>query len=130
MATLFLNDFYTIRSKRKDPDEFHLKVLVHINRDHALFAGHFPHHPVVPGVVMIQMITEILSDSFQEELTLRELDRVKFLSLVDPTTNPFLEFELEVELQDPQGYRVNAKLMSGDQLTLKCCGKWERTKIT
>lgn len=127
MATLFLNDFYTIRSKQTDPGKQHLEVQVHINRDHAIFTGHFPEHPVVPGVVMLQMITEILSETLQEELSLKELTRVKFLSLVDPTDHPFLEFELSVGPKDQQLYDVSAKLFSRKQLILQCTGKWETT---
>jgi len=129
MATLFLNDFYTIRSKKTDPGKSHLKVQVQINRDHVLFAGHFPEHPVVPGVVMIQMITEILSDSLQDELELKELDRVKFLSLVDPATHSSLEFEMIIKREDQQYFHVNANIYSQEQLIMKCNGKWERTPV-
>jgi len=127
MATLFLNDFYTIRSKKTDPDKNHLLVQVHIKRDHALLTGHFPGHPVVPGVVMIQMITEILADSLQEELELKELGRVKFLSLVDPNVHPCLEFELAIKQEDPQSCQFDARILSEDQLIMKCSGKLERT---
>jgi len=127
MATLFLNDLYTIRSKKTGTDNNHLLVQVHIKQDHALFTGHFPDHPVVPGVVMIQMITEILSDSLREELTVKELTRVKFLTLVDPTGNPNLDFELEIDREDPKYYQVNARILSEDQMIVKCNGKWERT---
>ena len=130
MAKLFLNDFYTIASMKTDPGKSHLEVQVHLDRDHLLFAGHFPDQPVVPGVVMIQMITEILSDSLQDDLELKELDRVKFLSLVDPAIHPTLEFELiikkEEKKEDQQYYHVNANIHSQEQLIMKCNGKWER----
>ncbi len=125
MATLFLNDFFTIQSKKKDPDKFHLKVKVQVNRDHAIFTGHFPEQPVVPGVVLIQMITEILSDSLQEELTLKELTRVKFLSLVDPAIHSTLEFELIIKKEDQQPYHVSVTVHSREQLIMKCSGKWD-----
>ena len=129
MATLFLNDFYTIRSKKTDPGNNYLQVQVHINRDHALFTGHFPDHPVVPGVVMIQMITEILSDSLQEELDLKELTRVKFLSLVDPGVHPFLAFDLTIKQEDMQCYQVNAEILLREKLVMKCNGRWKRTTV-
>ncbi len=125
MATLFLNDFFSIRSVKTDPGKSHLKVLVDLNRDHSLFAGHFPDHPVVPGVVLIQMITEILSDVIQDDYELKELDRVKFLSLVDPATHPTLEFELIIKQGDRQPYHVGATVHSHEQLIMKCSGKWD-----
>ncbi len=129
MATLFLNDFYTIGSTKTDPGKSHLEVQVHLNRDHLLFAGHFPDHPVVPGVVMIQMITEILSDSLQNSLELKELDRVKFLFLVDPAIHNTLEFELIIKKEDQQSYHVTTTIRSQEQLILQCKGKWEQEPV-
>ena len=78
---------------------------------------------------MIQMITEIIADSLQEELELKELDRVKFLSLVDPATHSSLEFELIIKREDQQYFHVNANIYSQEQLIMKCNGKWERTPV-
>ena len=130
MAKLFLNDFYTIGSIKTDPGKNHLEVQVNLDRDHLLFAGHFPDQPVVPGVVMIQMITEILSDSLQNNLELKELDRVKFLSLVDPAVHKILEIELTIKEEDQQSYHVTTTIRSQEELIMQCKGKWEQEPAT
>ena len=127
MTTLLMNDFYTIQSRQTVTDKSHLQVRIRINRSHPVFAGHFPGHPVIPGVFMIQTITEILSDFLQMELILKELSNVKFLSPIDPAINQDLDIKLEIKAEDPFAYRVNAVILSEEKQFLKCKGRFQKS---
>lgn len=49
---MLLDNFYTILSSEQ-PDETSGTVLLELNPDHAIYQGHFPAHPVVPGVCLL-----------------------------------------------------------------------------
>ena len=50
----------------------------------AVFAGHFPEHPVLPGVVQILMAQMTLEDAFGEPLSLSAVPQAKFTAPVKP----------------------------------------------
>jgi acyl-coenzyme A synthetase/AMP-(fatty) acid ligase len=74
----------TLRALR----EFALAVLadsapqtLHVPHDHPSFAGHFPGHPVLPGVVLLSMVMEALQSRLA---TPAQIDQAKFLAPVLP----------------------------------------------
>ena len=93
----------TLRALR----EFALSMLadtaihtLHVPHDHPSFAGHFPGHPVLPGVVLLSMVIEALQSRLG---TSAQIDQAKFLSPVLPgdtlalnvtTQGNSLQFEL------------------------------------
>ena len=73
---------------------------LHVPHDHPSFAGHFPGHPVLPGVVLLSMVIEALQSRLG---TPAQIDQAKFLSPVLPgdtlalnvtTQGNSLQFEL------------------------------------
>lgn len=62
-----------------------INALLSLNSSHAIFQGHFPGQPVVPGVCMMQMMKELVERHLEKKLTLTEGDNMKFLSVLDPT---------------------------------------------
>jgi acyl-coenzyme A synthetase/AMP-(fatty) acid ligase len=74
---------------------------LHVAHDHPSFAGHFPGHPVLPGVVLLSMVMEALQSRLQ---TPAQIDQAKFLAPVSPgdtlalavtTQGSALQFELK-----------------------------------
>lgn len=55
--------------------------VITIPPDHPAFAGHFPGHPVLPGVVLLALVMEALGD---KACTAARIDNAKFLSPVLP----------------------------------------------
>ncbi len=73
---------------------------LHVPHDHPSFAGHFPGHPVLPGVVLLSMVMEALQSPLG---TPAQIDQAKFLAPVLPgdtltlsvtTQGRSLQFEL------------------------------------
>jgi|GEM_PF-384204 len=59
-----------------------------LNADHPIYRAHFPGQPITPGVITVQIITEVLEQELGRRLTLREVKNVKFLIPIIPTETP------------------------------------------
>lgn len=46
------------------------------------FQGHFPDHPILPGVCKMQAVLVLLQEWYQKEISLKEIVMAKFLSPV------------------------------------------------
>ena len=90
---MLLASFYRV-IERKNPAENFLIVAVEFEKDHAVFAGHFPEHPVVPGVFIIQLIHELIEDFLGKKIRLSSSRKIKFVSLVIPEKGNVLTFEI------------------------------------
>lgn len=58
--------------------------VVSIQGDHPAIAGHFPNHPVVPGVVLLSEVCETLRLGSTAPLRIMRLPVVKFSSPLRP----------------------------------------------
>ncbi len=61
----------------------HERVLS-IGQDHPSLAGHFPGHPIVPGVVLLNEVLDTLRRGSGAPLVVRGLPMVKFSSPLRP----------------------------------------------
>jgi len=89
-----LADFFTIKEHRKEEKAF--IAAVEINPEHAVFEGHFPGNPVVPGVCMIEMIRTVLEMEYNKTFQLSETKNAKFLNILNPRNTPGVEIKSEV----------------------------------
>jgi 3-hydroxyacyl-[acyl-carrier-protein] dehydratase len=58
--------------------------LVTIGANHPSLAGHFPGHPVVPGVVMLGEIMNAIREMAQEKIEFVGMPSAKFMSPLNP----------------------------------------------
>lgn len=92
---MVLKDFYTVSSTELQ-EEIHITSLK-VNGAHEIYKGHFPNRPVTPGVVLMQLFKEEAARVFDKKLELQRADNVKFTAVFDPTEDP--ELILESDLQ-------------------------------
>ena len=57
---------------------------VEIAPDHPCLAGHFPDHPIVPGVLLLQRVVEAAAQGFGAAAFAQRIHQVKFLSPLKP----------------------------------------------
>lgn len=79
--------FYDIQlftNKLNDRLVYEAEAEISINGSHAIFIGHFPGNPIVPGVCEIQIIRELCSKSLGVPVTLVRSDNIKFLRVIKP----------------------------------------------
>lgn len=99
------DNLYTITSLNKANEE-NYTIDISLNKKHAIFEGHFPGQPILPGVCMIEMVKEILLEIKQKPYQLVEASNIKYLRLVDPNENPTLHIEMQIK-EEGQELMVN-----------------------
>ena len=61
-----------------------LNSIVKLDPQHPIFVGHFPGNPILPGVILIEMLKDIVERSLGTDLMLCSASSIKFLYLIDP----------------------------------------------
>jgi 3-hydroxyacyl-[acyl-carrier-protein] dehydratase len=91
---------------------------IKLNAGHTVYSGHFPGHPVTPGVIQIQIVHELLEEHFQKKLKLLTIPQCKFLKILNPeeasTIVIHIEFTREGEL-----LRIKASGVDGTVIFFK-----------
>jgi 3-hydroxyacyl-[acyl-carrier-protein] dehydratase len=113
---LLLNDLYIIESKTVTDHQ--ILAIVKLNADHAIFKGHFPGHPVLPGVCMMEMISEIMGKILEQSFRISGVPMIKFLRMIDPNRNPTLSMEINYQ-PAPEYTITNGKIYSGSEVFMK-----------
>jgi 3-hydroxyacyl-[acyl-carrier-protein] dehydratase len=98
--------------------EPHVKATVKLNKNHEIFEGHFPGHPVLPGVCVIQIIKELTEKSIEKELLLSVASNVKFMAVINPEKNDTVQFEIELS-QNEDEVKIKNTVSFEETLALK-----------
>ncbi len=102
-------------------DEATLTGHIELNKEHAIYDGHFPGTPVTPGVCQVEMIKEIFSDFVKEELHLIKARDIKFMNMINPAEIRELNYIISF-IKEDDNYKINATLSKGDVTFLKMRG--------
>ena len=112
-----LHDFFTYQIiKSADAT---IEAQIELNPAHALYEGHFPGNPVVPGVCQVHIVKTILSNYFGRKVTMAEAKDVKFLSMIQPQTMNLLSCEIMLQQLDEQRHKVTARLNHGETTCMR-----------
>lgn len=115
---MLLTDFYTIQ-KIEALENGKYSALIHLNKEHEVFKGHFPGNPVLPGVCTMQIIKELTETIVQKKLVLSRAINVKFMALINPDVNPSLRLELDIETLESGEVKVKNSTYFDTTLALK-----------
>lgn len=121
------NDFYTINNIQQTENAF--VIALSLNAAHAIFEGHFPQQPVVPGACMLQMVKEITAQVSGKSLRLIKADNLKFLMQINPNDNNDLQMQLSYTVVDDNKLKVAATLYNGGNVCFKFGGSWEAGEL-
>ena len=111
-----LERFYNISELRSDNDT--IDAVIVLNPGHAVFQGHFPGRPVVPGVCLIQITREIVGRALHEDFDITEASNVKFLQVVDPGKTQKLNFHADITREE-QIIRIKASFSGRETVYFK-----------
>ncbi len=117
-------DFYALNDFSV-PEAGKVQAEVKLNASHAIFKGHFPDNPVVPGVCLIQISKEMLEKSLNTTTQLIQSSQVKFLAVVDPTVDAVLQIAFDTKEQDGL-ISANAAISAGEKVFFKFKGVFKR----
>jgi len=99
------------------------RFMVSIYPEHEVFKGHFPQHPVVPGVFALQMIKECLEWVRNKRYRYCELVNCKFSRPIYPEQNKDLLIESDFDCAD--SLLLKASVQSKDTVHITLVAKLE-----
>ena len=108
-----LNDFYRIESADRGQSES--RYSIRLDAGHRIYAAHFPGEPITPGVCILQIGVELLSDAVGCRLDLSVARNVKFLSILRPDGRPVSVLVHKIALE---GDSVKAQVEVSVETTL------------
>jgi len=73
---------------------------IKLNPTHKIFSGHFPNNPITPGVVLVQIVKEILEKFYNKELLLLKMSRCKFLKILNPNEIPIITIHINISVME------------------------------
>ncbi|ASV29833.1 3-hydroxyacyl-ACP dehydratase [Maribacter cobaltidurans] len=113
---MLLEGLYEIREfEYMEPN---IRATIKLNKEHRIFEGHFPGHPVLPGVCVIQIIKELTEKSLEKKLMLSVASNVKFMSVINPEKNDVVQFEIQLA-QDEGDVKIKNTVRFEETLALK-----------
>ena len=105
---MLLDNFYTILSSESS-DSTIWTIQVKLNPGHPVYQGHFPGHPVVPGVCLLQLIKECVEDIRQQKLQVTQVSSCKFLSAIYPIETPHISVALTFKETEESTLQLQAE---------------------
>lgn len=118
---MLLKDFYKI-SSIESIDAQKYRIAIAVDKNHAVFNGHFPGNPVIPGVCMLQIIKELTEEITKQPLVLQKMTVAKFTALINPLENPDLILELDILKTDDSLVKVKNTTIFNETIALKMNG--------
>ena len=117
--------FYSIEKLAADNNM--LKAVITFDARHAIFEGHFPGQPIVPGVCMLQIVKETLEEKEQKKVFLVKADSLKFLSMIDPGQTVSVILELKYSVQTDGSIKADAQLLNEGVFYFKFKGSFKES---
>ena len=94
---LFRNNLYFIDAAQRTEDG--AVYTLRLNPDHVIYQAHFPGEPITPGVCILQIGQELLSDAVEAPLEMDGAKNVKFLSVLRPDGTPVTVQVRKIEIE-------------------------------
>jgi 3-hydroxyacyl-[acyl-carrier-protein] dehydratase len=113
---LLLNNLYTIQSLSESDNQ--MEATINLLADHAIFSGHFPGQPVLPGVCMMEMVAEVMGVYLKSSFRISGGPLIKFLRMIDPRINPLIHLEIKYQ-SSSQTTLVTGRIFSGSDVFMK-----------
>ncbi|MFI8438020.1 3-hydroxyacyl-ACP dehydratase FabZ family protein [Streptomyces sp. NPDC079020] len=131
MTSPVLAGHYVVREPGPDPrtGKWSASFAVAITGDEPVFAGHYPHFPIFPGVCVLECVRDAARSAMPPgagELRLAVVESARFLSSVHP--GDVLEIELTwVPYGDDWRCDAKAATARGRAATVRCRYRREET---
>lgn len=114
------DNFYSIL--QWETENSSIRATITLNEKHAIFQGHFPGQPIVPGVCMIQIVKEVLESASGVNLLLKQADAIKFLAFIDPVKERMVQVNVQFAITDSENLHTTATLHCDEKLCFKFKG--------
>lgn len=95
------------------------RVRVRLNAGHYIYGAHFPGNPITPGVCIVQMVGELLSNRVGRPLKLSKIVNLKFVAPISPVTTPCVEVLFSAVANTPAGFQAKGAITADKVLMTK-----------
>ncbi|MCL2596741.1 MAG: hypothetical protein FWD66_03600 [Paludibacter sp.] len=107
------DDFYQIIERNKD--DFFIKL----NKNHFIYSAHFPQNPMTPGVIILQIITELFQIILNSKLLLNKIKNLKFIAVINPQVDELVWFKFSKIEQNQNMYGISVEVTNSQQQFVK-----------
>ncbi len=119
------DSFYKVNRVSQDATQGVFSYEVTFIAENIIFDGHFPNQPVVPGVTIIQMVKELMSEGYKMPLVYSQVVNTKFLQVINPREEFYFSLELSVKKTD-ELYAVDVLLRKDELVVFKMKAKLKK----
>lgn len=91
-----LNELYKIENHDPAEKRFTLRLIP----ESVIYHAHFPDWPVTPGVCIIGMASELLSEIMAKPVKLLSVSNAKFLAVIDPRQTRGVDYHFKKIITD------------------------------
>lgn len=119
-----INDLFEILES--SVSEMGFITTIKLNPAHIIYSGHFPGHPVTPGVIQLQIVHELSEKHFRRNLKLLTMSQSKFLKILNPEETPHLTIHIEFTIAD-ELLHIKARGEYGTDIFFKLDGMYQFT---
>ena len=122
---MVLENFYTITNKEEIQDNSY-SFDIAINSKHAIFEGHFPNNPIMPGVCMMQITKDIVEDVTGSKLFMKKCSNVKFMAIINPEINKNLNLKIDISHTDDGEIKIKNVTKFDETIALKLSAVYQK----
>jgi 3-hydroxymyristoyl/3-hydroxydecanoyl-(acyl carrier protein) dehydratase len=90
-----------------------VKHSTEVDRKHPALEGHFPGHPIVPGVVLLDLVITAFKKEQSRALNVHKIPWVKFLSPLEPGERIEFVFSISNDRVEFTGKCADKTIVSG-----------------
>ena len=113
---------YSILEKRQEDSS--ISYLIEFDFSHPVFKGHFPGKPVLPGVMLCDIIRYQISDVLGKEVQLKTAKNIKFSRMIIPSENNNYNVKISI-INNEEQYEVKAIISQNDNIYFKLNAKYK-----
>lgn len=100
--------FYRIEDFVKNGES--IDVSISLNSGHWIYSAHFPGHPVTPGAMLLEILTDIVSRAEGRFMRLESSGNIRFYSVIDPAASSKILYRIEYVLDSNGAVNVKCKV--------------------
>ena len=113
---------YSILEVHDNEDD--LNYLIDIDFSHPVFKGHFPKKPVLPGVMMCDIVRYLVSDKLGVKVQLILAKNIKFLRMIVPSENNTYNVKISIE-EYQERYNIRAIISQNNDAYFKLNARYK-----
>lgn len=110
-------DFFRIESRMEGLPQGQSGFNVILNPDHLIYKAHFPGMPVTPGVCILQMIQELLSEQEGMPLYIVKIKNAKFVKMISPLSDGRVSVLFNSVIEEEGGIKAQGVVVQYDNMS-------------